>query len=305
MIHARNAGGEASLPVWHSDRQSLTSELAAEVAAFRDEAARRLASEGPLALRAQLIESLDLDPLAAGVLAELIESQERMSQSPRATELLIEEFPTLDEPGLTYAFHAPLNRAACEVLGRVVAARLGRRFGRDLALQVADLGWSIRMPEDTSFSAADLDGLLAIDDFENDAIEGLDRGDLLAQRFRYVAATGFMVLKNPERGRKVRVGGLNWVSSRLYPLVKAACPTHPLLRETRREVLEDLLDVPYALRWLQTGPSFVLRRLQTISPFAAAWIMASADEALRFESPASALMRLHARMTTSGQGEVA
>ena len=47
---------------------------------------------------------------------------------------------------------------------------------------------------------------------------------------------------------------MNWVSSRLYPLVKAACPHHPLLRETRREVLHDLLDVPAAVRWLQSRP---------------------------------------------------
>ena len=75
-------------------------------------------------------------------------------------------------------------------------------------------------------------------------LEGLDRGELPAQRFRYIAATGLMVLRNPEPGRRVRVGGLNWVSSRLFPLVKAACPDHPLLRETRREVLHDLLDLP-------------------------------------------------------------
>ena len=68
----------------------------------------------------------------------------------------------------------------------------------------------------------------------------------LARRFQHVAATGLMVLRNSEPGRRVRVGGMNWVSTRLYPLVKAACPDHPLLRETRREVLEDLLDVPAA-----------------------------------------------------------
>ena len=85
-----------------------------------------------------------------------------------------------------------------------------------------------------------------------------------------------MVLRNSEPGRRVRVGGLNWVSTRLYPLVKAACPDHPLLRETRREVLEDLLDVPAAERWLEraaggpipiaAGPLAVRRRLDRAGP---------------------------------------
>ena len=136
-------------------------------------------------------------------------------------------------------------------------------------------------------------------------LEGLDRGDLPAQRFRYIAATGFMVLRNPEQGRRVQVGGLNWVSTRLYPLVKAACPHHPLLRETRREVLHDMLDVPAAVRWLESRPALRLRRLSSLSPFTAAWITPADDEPLRFESPAEALRRLHARLTSAGHGEVA
>ena len=72
-----------------------------------------------------------------------------MQRGPRARAmLLVEECPSpAIERGLTYTFHAPLNRAACEALARATAARLGRRFGRDLALQAADLGWSIRLPE--------------------------------------------------------------------------------------------------------------------------------------------------------------
>jgi ATP-dependent Lhr-like helicase len=134
-------------------------------------------------------------------------------------------------------------------------------------------------------------------------LEGVDRGDLAARRFRHVAATALMVLRNPERGKRVRVGGLLWVSSRLYPLVKAACPDHPLLRETRREVLRDILDVDAAARWLATGPSLRLRVLSAPSPFTLAWIAPGADEPLHFDTPADALRRLHARMTASAAGE--
>jgi ATP-dependent Lhr-like helicase len=104
-----------------------------------------------------------------------------------------------------------------------------------------------------------------------------------------------MVLRNPEGGRR-RVGGLLWVSSRLYPLVKAACPDHPLLRETRREVLEDLLDTPSALAWLSHRPAVRFRALAAPSPFSAAWIDPGAAEPVRFESPSDALKRLHARL---------
>jgi ATP-dependent Lhr-like helicase len=165
-------------------------------------------------------------------------------------------------------------------------------------LVAADLGWSLRLTDEARLDAGDLPGLLDSADFEADVLAGLDRGELLARRFRHVAATGLMVLRNPERGR-VRVGGLHWVSQRLFPLVRAACPSHPLLRETRREVLDDLLDAPAALAWLRGGPAVCFRRLGAPSPFAAAWIDTGGPDPLRFEPPGEALRRLHARLVSN------
>jgi ATP-dependent helicase Lhr and Lhr-like helicase len=299
IVHARPDHGEPNLPRWTSDRQSLSFELARELAVFREEAGQRLFTECRSALRAWLMASFDLDHGAAAVLVELFEAQAQWSEIPDAAGLLVEESPAPDGDGLVYTFHAPLHRAACEALGRATAARLGRRFGRDQRLSVADLGWSIRINSDHAadrLEPAVIEELLAREGFADDVLEGLDRGELPARRFQQIAATGLMVLRNSEPGRRVRVGGLNWVSARLYPLVKAALPDHPLLRETRREVLEDLLDVPAAVRWLDEQPTVRFRSLPGQSPFAAAWIEPGQADSLQFESPADALRRLHARL---------
>ena len=299
IVHARSDHGEPNLPRWTSDRQSLSFELAHELAVFREEAAQRLMEESASGLREWLMATFDINHGAAAVLTELFEAQAQWSEVPDASGLLVEESPAADGDGWIFTFHAPLHRAACEALGRATAARLGRRFGRDLALSVADLGWSIRIDGDATadgLELADIVPLLDPDGFAADVLEGVDRGELPARRFQQVAATGLMVLRNPEPGRRVRVGGLNWVSTRLYPLVKAACPDHPLLRETRREVLEDLLDVPAALRWLNQGPAIRFRSLPSQSPFAAAWIEPGQADSLQFEPPADALRRLHARL---------
>ena len=247
-----------------------------------------------------------LDDQAADVLAELFEAQVQWSEVPCLSDLLVEGSPRPDGSGRIYAFHVPLHRAACEALARAIAARLGRQVGRDLSLCVADLGWSIHLPADAesshSLSGESIGSLLALDGFADDVLEGLDRGDLPARRFRHVAATALMVLRNPEPGRKVRVGGLNWVSTRLYPMIKSACPDHPLLRETRREVLDDILDVPGATRWLRQQPRIRVRVLPELSPFAAAWIEPSGPDVLHFEPPADALRRLHARLVSAGTG---
>jgi ATP-dependent Lhr-like helicase len=299
VIAARAAAGEVDLPRWTSDRQSLSAELAAALASFREEAATRLVADGPTELVEWLGEAYRLPGAAGEVLAELLLAQAVFSEIPPAGGVLVEEWPHAE--GYAYAFHAPLCRAACEAAGRAVAARLGRRFGRNVGLKTADLGWSVAMEGDARIGPADVEALLAPEGFEADVLEGLDRGELLARRFRLVAGTALMILRRPEGGR-LRVGGLGWASQRLYPLVKAACPDHPLLRETRREVLVDLLDAPGAMAWLRGRGPARFRALEAASPFAAAWIdPAAGGEALRFESPEEALGRLHRRLL-AGKG---
>jgi ATP-dependent helicase Lhr and Lhr-like helicase len=293
-VHAKSTGGEPNLPRWSSDRQGLSAELARDLAAFRSDASRVLA-ESPSALRSWLSEVHDLGPDEAGVLEALFAAQEQVSEIPAVDTVLVEEYPDPEDGGTIYAFHAPLGRPASEAMGRATAARLGRRFGRDLKLIIADLGWSIALPEGARIDLIDIPALLSAEGFEEDVLEGLDRGELPSRRFRHIAATALMVLRRPEGGR-TRVGGLLWVSTRLYPLVKAACPDHPLLRETRREVLEETLDAPTAREWLKSGPRVRFRTLDGPSPFAAAWIDPVGPEPVRFESPADALRRLHERL---------
>jgi ATP-dependent Lhr-like helicase len=302
LVYARAAGRDPALPRWTSDRQSLTAELAQELAAFRSAAGRLLVEEGPGALAGWLADRFELDAVARDVLTDLFEAQARWSEVPDDRGLLIEESPAMDGDGRLYSFHAPLHRAACEALGRAAAARLGRRLKRNLALNVADLGWSIRVPEEAAPEARreTFDTLLDLDHFADDVLEGLDRGELPARRFRQVASTSLMILRKVDPGCRVRVGGLHWVSTRLYPLVKQLCPDHPLLRETRREVLEDVLDLPAALCWLKARPAIRVRALPGISPFASAWIEPGQAEPLQFESPSLALRRLHKRLAAIG-----
>jgi ATP-dependent Lhr-like helicase len=293
-IHVRSAPGEAALPRWHSERQSLSRELATRIAHFREEAGRIALERGPAALRRWFCAAHCLHDRDADVLGELFEGQAATSEIPPAGGVLIEESPAHD--GFLYAFHAPLSRAACEALAQAVGARLGRLRRRKMNLSVSDLGWTIDVPDDARLDPLDVARAFGPTALEQDVISGLDHGDLLANRFRHVAATALMVLKNPEGGAR-RVGGMDWVSRRLYPLVRATCPDHPLLRETRREVLEDVLDIRSARRFLEARPAIRFRRIDGISPFTSAWLGGTAEETLRFEPPVEALRRLHARLT--------
>ena len=75
-------------------RQSLSFELAQELARFRTEAGDHLVNDGPFVLRSWLGQALQLDDRAAEVLVELFEAQVQWSEIPSERELFVESSPS-------------------------------------------------------------------------------------------------------------------------------------------------------------------------------------------------------------------
>jgi ATP-dependent Lhr-like helicase len=293
-VEVAEADGYADFPVWTSDRPGLSSHLAIALARFREELGHRVQQDQDSALK-WLVERYRMREADASCLVSLWNWQNAVSEVPGTSACLIESYPEAE--GWSYAVHGCFHRAAAECLGRAFAARLGRIAGRDVHLSVADLGFVVRTEADL-IDRHDLLSMFSETAFEDDVLEGLDRGEVLARHFRRTAMTGFMVLRNPEWGRP-KVGGHDWIARRLFPLISERCPDHPLLAEARRDVLERTLDLPAAIDWLGNVSGFRFRRLSTISPFAAAWLNPfgiDRSEPVRFESADDALKRLHERL---------
>lgn len=297
-IYASPSAGDGFLPRWTSDRPGLSAVLATELSLFIETLAGRLGVSINDA-RQWLAECYEMRPADAECLVSLFRRQLSVSEVPTRGRVLIECFPEAE--GWAYAMHCCLHKAAAEAMGRAVAARLGRRQGRDVRLTVADLGFVVHTQAEVLDQKA-LETLFDSQGLEADVLEGLDAGELIARRFRRVASTGFMVLRNVE-GKRTRVGGQEWVSRRLYPVVHQSCPEHPLVREARRETLEDVLDLPSAMQWTMSQPRLRLRMLRQVSPFTSAWLEPMGDaraEPILYESADEALNRLHERLFTCG-----
>ena len=176
-----------------------------------------------------------------------------MSEIPGVgISLLVEEYPDPARPRPDLRLPRPAGPAGRrgDGPGRRPRGWVGGSAGIS-SWSSADLGWSLALPEGGPRSSpADLPALPgSAEGFEDDVLEGLDRGDLLARRFRHVAATALMVLRRPEGG----AGQGRWPALGEPPgsihWSKAACPEHPLLRETRaRGTRRRSLDAPRR-RW--------------------------------------------------------
>jgi ATP-dependent Lhr-like helicase len=261
--------GRPLLPQWLGDCRPLSRELARRLYLFRVRAAEAL-RQGPEVLSALLHGEYHLPQEACDLLADLLGQQETISEVPMPGVCLVEGLRTLH--GADYYVHTPLNRAGNDALARVVESRLRRQGGRAALLVVADLGFVIATESVRDQGPEDWRRLLSKDGFAEHLEAVLRDSPLLRERFRRVALTGLMLLRNP-LGRKLQVGGSDWAERRLFEQVSAGDRDFVLLRQARREVLEECLDIDSALGFLDNVQrSFLhLRWLPCISPLAEAW----------------------------------
>lgn len=287
--------GRPVVPRWGGEGWPLSTELARRLYLLRVQAAEAL-RDGPAALAQLLRQDYALEGSAVLPLLEHFQMQECLSEIPDSTVCLVEIVPT--ETGADYYFHTPLNRAGNDALARVAVRRLVRDLGRSAASLVADLGFALLDRNLTELTPAELRSLLAEEAFERDLTEAINNSILLRERFRKVALTGFMLLRNP-LGGKPRVGGHDWAERRLFEQVRAAESDFVLLRQALREVHEDCCDVRAARTFVAqlAGWSLHVRRLSQPSPFAQGWTQPAAGAAESAESPTEALQRLHAYLT--------
>lgn len=285
--------GRPAVPRWHSDGWPLAPELAQRIYLLRTRAAEAL-RDGPAALGALLRVDYGLGAEAVHALVDFFQRQEGVSEIPDAATCLVEAVPTDD--GADLYIHTPLNRAGNDALARVAVHRLARARGRTVLSLVADLGFLLAVsgPEPTP---DDIRDLLALRNFDADLAAAVADSLTLRERFRCVALTGLMLLRNP-LGRRRRVGGRDWAERQLFERVRDLDPDFVLLRQARREVCGEALDTEATRCYAAELPrrEIRVRRLAQASPLAEAWTQAEPGPLAMAAGPAEALERLHGQL---------
>jgi ATP-dependent Lhr-like helicase len=291
--------GRPAVPRWGGEGWPLSPELARRLYLLRVQAAEAL-HDGPANLAALLRRDYGLGDAAAEALTAFFVRQECVSEIPDGSAVLVEAVAAGE--AVAYYLHTPLNRTGNDALARVAAHRLARDHGRACTSIVADLGLSLhvrgRLPDVPDLVRT----LLSADGFDAALDAALADSAVLRERFRRVALTGLMLLRNP-LGRRRQVGGPDWGERRLFDQVRAHDGDFVLLRQAAREVRADPCDATAARGFVEELPRRALRCrwLPRPSPFVEGWTQLAPGPASAVETPAEALQRLHASLT--GEGE--
>jgi len=178
-------------------------------------------------------------------------------------------------------------------LSRALAFLVGRVGGRDIEIGIRDNGFYLageKMNIDKALKFLNSQNIQEILE------EAVNKTETLNRRFRHCATRSLMILRS-YKGRRKTVGKQQMRSHFLLGSVRKISHGFPILKEARREVLEDLMDINNSkkvLDWLKDGKV----KIETIttklpSPFALSIVMEGYTDLMKMEDKIEFLKRMH------------
>ena len=282
-----------TIPSWISEMLPLSFDLAMEIGRFRRLINEHLESEPEEDVLNFINEYLYLDENSARAIYNYFREQYDYSLIPHDRRIVIENY--YDDKAHYYIFHTLFGRRVNDVLSRAIAYILSRIHNMDIEMAITDNGFYVSSLKKLQVERAMK--ILRADKLEMLLRLALERTEVLRRRFRHCATRALMILRN-YKGRSKRVGRQQVSSQILYNALKRINPDFAIIKEARREVLEDLMDIKNAelvVRMIEEKKMEVKFTSLTIpSPFSFGILLSGKSDILKIEDRIEFLKRMQA-----------
>ncbi|MCK9595963.1 ATP-dependent helicase [Candidatus Pacearchaeota archaeon] len=291
-VYVRSASERSpTIPSWFSEMLPLSFDSALEINKFRKLMNDKFKEKTKKSEIINLIsEHLYLDAPSAEAIYNYFNEQYNYSEIPDSNTLLVERYSSLKH---YLIFHSMYGRRVNDALSRAIGFLLGRAGGRDIELGINDNSFYIAGEK---MNIEKVMNFLKPENLEEVLKEAVERTDVLARRFRHCAGRALMILRT-YKGQTRTVGKQNMKSHFLLAAVRKISAEFPILREARREVLQDLMDIENAklvLTWIREGRiKLKVRDTDLPSPFALGIIMQGQSDLIKIEDKQAFLKRMH------------
>ncbi len=283
-----------TVPSWFSEMLPLSFDLAMEICKFRRLMEDKFINE---VNKKDVIEFI-CDYLYVGKnSAEAIyryfrEQFDYVKEVPNDKKIIIEHYK--DENDTKIVFHTVFGRRVNDVLSRAIAFVISKKQKKDVEMGISDRGFYIVAKKGINVLSAV--GILRHDKMELLMKHAVDKSEVLKRRFRHCATRSFMILRN-YMGRRKRVGRQQVSSMILMSAVKRISDDFCILKEARREVLEDLMDIENAkivVKDIEDGV-IKIKEIHTSvpTPFAFNLVLQGYLDILKIEDKVEFLKRMH------------
>ncbi|WP_414468776.1 ATP-dependent helicase [Methanobacterium sp. ACI-7] len=293
-LNVTPSSGPPSIPSWFSEQLPLSFDLAIEIQGFRAIMEGKFQAERSKEEIMDFIhEYLYVDYNAANSIYEYFREQYLYATIPSSKKILIEHYKGFGGRKFV-VFHTCFGRRVNDALSRAVAYIIAKKYRRDIMISISDNGFYLS-------SEGKIGGLDAFSDLTSENIEeiltkAIEKTETLAGRFRHCAGRALMILRR-YKGMEKSVSRQHIKGKILLNFVKELDDNFSILKEARREVIEDFMDVKNAKRVLRMieNNELEIKKINTTipSPFAFNLVAQCYLDVLKYEERIEFIRRMH------------
>ncbi len=302
-----------TIPPWFSEQLPLSFELANSIGEFRKEFAgklvayiksKKLKSMPTTKMPKEIDEYLSTLPMddnaKHAMFGYFLEQLLFCGAVPTNKHILVEATKDIASDTNYVIFHALYGRRVNDALARAFAIVLSDMFSMDIGMMVGDNGFVFTTEgEKLNMNDKLVDDIIA--EIEATGIEqmlrrNIRRTEIMKRRFRQVAARSFMILRN-YKGYKITVRKQQVNSQLLLKAAEEIDPNFPVIKETYREILNEVMDLPNAQKVLEEirdkEITHKLVKTQVPSPFSHSMITFGHADVVMMKERHQYLQNLH------------
>jgi len=160
-----------------------------------------------------------------------------IKEIPTNKKIIIEHYSSEDDNKVI--FHSLFGRRINDCLSRAMAYAIYRLQHKDVEIGINDNGFYI---SGKKVQAVQAFNLINSKDLRKILDLAINSSEILKRKFRHCAVRSLMILRS-YKGKNKRVGRQQISSMLLINAVKRISEDFPILKEARREVLEDNMDI--------------------------------------------------------------
>jgi ATP-dependent Lhr-like helicase len=284
---------QPTIPSWFSEMLPLSFDLAMSIQKFR-----KLVDEKLQAKRSKeeivdfIMSYLYVDKTSANSIYDYFNEQFRFAKIPHLNRLLIEHF---NDGGKHYVvFHSLFGRRVNDALSRALAFLTAQIQSRDLEIGISDNGFFLasldKLPVEHALN------MLNEKNIQEVLEQAIEKTEMFKRHFRHCASRSLMILRNYKGNRK-SVGKQQMSSGFLLAAARKTSSEFPILKETKREILEDVMDVENARLILRAikEKKIIIETIHTSlpSPFCLNLIIQGHADLMKMEDKLAFLKRMH------------
>ncbi len=253
--NVRDAEGQKpTIPNWFSEMLPLSFDLGESIGKLRRDIFQMLDTDYNINDIVKLLKGeAYIDERAVGALVSYIRAEYKFLSILKAEgypdniDIVIENYID-DDNKQNIIFHGVFGRRVNDALARVYANVAKRMSKRNIIINVSDHAFMLTI-NGTKIDINELIKSVNSDNIKELLLDAIKYTEMVKRRFRHCAARSFMILRN-YKGHEVTIARQQTNAEVLMRLCEEL-DNFPVLKESYREVMEDLMDINNAIKILK------------------------------------------------------